>query len=470
MNPPPPTAGSRLLVIAAVATAVAAALYLWLTWCAFPVSNWNELRLAPAFALRAGVELYPALGGGPLSTWIYGPVGVCVNLPATFATTAIGALQTAGFINAATLILPLALIAFSNSVWRARGPAAAPLALGLMVLLLPVGSLTFQVADHTANALGLLATWLLARRPAPSTSTLVLAAAACVLAIWSKQTAVFLVPAHVLGLLSLRERPAAFRYLALTAALGLLSVALAAVAFGLGPLWLNLVSIPARLPWGDVADKLSRRWPHLLATLILAPVVAVYVARRLTVPDRLLRLALCVFAAQLPAGLLAFAKIGGDINVLSSWYFLLPPLVLVGLAPSAQTSAPWRAPLTAALLVLALRAPDFAQLPARPVTAHLAAATRLAHSFPGTVWFPHNPVVTYYADHRLYHVEDGIATRHLAGLPLRESEFRRHLPARLGAIAYPASQPHPFALQLLPEFSAGTTAGNWRIFTRPEPR
>jgi len=95
--------------------AVAALAYLWLGWCAFPASNWNELRLAPTFALVHGVAVYPPADGGPLSTWIYGPVGLLVNLPATLASSATAAVQLAGLINLLTLILPLSVVCFGNA-------------------------------------------------------------------------------------------------------------------------------------------------------------------------------------------------------------------------------------------------------------------------------------------------------------------------------------------------------------------
>src|SRR4051812_13567734 len=93
----------------------AAAAFLWSTWCLFPTPDWNEVRLAPAFALRHGLVVYPPSGGGPLSTWIYGPLPLVLNLPATFASSATGALEIAGAINALTLLAPLVLVCWTAS-------------------------------------------------------------------------------------------------------------------------------------------------------------------------------------------------------------------------------------------------------------------------------------------------------------------------------------------------------------------
>ena len=115
---------------ALVATTLGMIGYLWGAWCEFPFHPWNDVRLAPAFAVRHGINPYPLLEGGPLFTWIYGPVGILVNLPATWATTALGAIQTASVLNALTVLAPLAmtqLVGVSVSVPKTwKTPSVAP--------------------------------------------------------------------------------------------------------------------------------------------------------------------------------------------------------------------------------------------------------------------------------------------------------------------------------------------------------
>ena len=470
--PSPPLARHGWLACAALLAGLGALAYAWMSWCAFPGPTWNELRLAPAFALRHGVPLYPPAAGGPLSTWIYGPVGAIINLPATFAGSAENALEVAGLVNLLTLVLPLAWICSRAAGLRARGRAVPPLTLALLILALPAGSLVFQVADHAAMALGLLSTWLLAQRPAPSARRLALAAALCALAIWSKQTSLFLALAHVIALLAFRERAAALRYAAFVALFGLLALAAAGFYFGFANLWLNLVEIPARLPWGDVGEKISRRWAPLLAYVALPPLAALWLLRRSPpsgdpVAERFLRFGFVAFLTLLPVCALGFCKIGGDTNTLHGWYFLLPPLALVALARPLPPPAAWLAPLLAAVALVGLRTLEFQKLPVLPATARLRSAEQLARAAPGTCWFPHDPVVTFYSDHRLYHVEDGVATRSLAGLGVREKDFRAHLPPRLAAIVCAAEQPEPFSLQLLNDFNVRTAERHWIVFTRP---
>jgi len=165
----------------------------------------------------------------------------------------------------------------------------------------------------------------------------------------------------------------------------------------------------------------------------------------------------------LPPGFLAFIKIGGDINALQSPFFLLPAAVLLAAARTTLRTCF----LTGVAVILLLRLPQLAAAPAGPLTAKLDQAVALSRAHPGRAWFPFNPVVTIYTDHKLYHAEDGIATRHLAGLPLREADFRRHLPGPLEAVIYPIETRQPFALQLLNEFSQPAPIGHWRVYQRP---
>lgn len=462
----PPATSARFAVkpLAWIAAA-AAGVYLWLGWCAFPAANWNELRLAPTFALAQGQTIYPPAEGGPLSTWIYGPVGLVVNLPATLAPSATIALQIAGIINLLTLILPLAVIAFGFPELRARGIAACAVAFAVSVLLLPATSLQFQVADHTAIALGLLSCWLLTRCEHPR---VVVPAALAAFAVWSKQTAIYLIVAQVLWLFVNGQRRAAWSYALWSSLFGLLLLGLCSALFGFSALWLNLIEIPSRLPWGDMADKLARRTPQLLVQFglpILGSLALVRTHRwpdRTTASGRFLRLAIYVAVAAIGVGLPSFGKIGGDLNALHAWFYLAPALVVTVLIMDQPR---WLAPAAIALVVLA-RVPDFRTLPTRSQTAALAQAEQIARNNPGAVWFPYNPLVTWYSDHRFYHVEDGIATRHLAGLGLHEASFRRYLPAQCAGIAYPAGQTDFFALQLLPDFTHRVRAGDWTVFMR----
>ena len=56
MSVSPPFFTRKFGMVSVLGAAVAAvALWLWVYWCIFPVSVWNNVRLAPAFALARGL-------------------------------------------------------------------------------------------------------------------------------------------------------------------------------------------------------------------------------------------------------------------------------------------------------------------------------------------------------------------------------------------------------------------------------
>lgn len=477
MTPRPPMPHARFVLPACLAAAVLGALVcLWGAWCEFPSWAWNDLRLAPAFALRHGVNPYPLLGDGPLFTWIYGPVGLFVNLPATFAPSAQAAVQAACAINLLTVLSPLAIIFFGTPELRARGPAVPALALALAVLLTPRTTLLFQTADNTAVALGLLSCWWLARVAQPRGPRLAGAAALCALAIWAKQIAVFLPLAQLAYLWIASGRATALRYAGWVALFGLTALGAFAALFGFANLRLNLIEIPGRLPWAEPGPRLALRiWPLVQQVVLPALLLAAIAWRRrwparTDTPGRLFQVSALAAGAMLPIGLAGFFKAGGDTNLLHALPYLLPAGLLLWLARDTAPAAGAALRLAGGLAAaLALKAAELDPPPARPLTQHFAAAAELAAARPRALWFPQNPVLGLYLGGRLWHSEDGVYTRYLAGHRIREPDFRRHLPPELAGIVYPGIVADPFALALLPEFSRTVRVSYWNLHVRPAP-
>lgn len=468
--------GRSVLRLALTAAALGALGCLWAAWCEFPYHAWNDVRLAPAFALRHGLNPYPGAGEGPLFTWIYGPVPLFLNLPATFAPDAAGALQVAWVINTLVLILPLALIFLGSTELRARGPATTGLALTLAVLFIPRPNLVFHVADHAAIAAGLLSCWVLARDPRPSSRRLAAAAALCALAVWSKQIALFLLPAQLLFLAWSAGRRAATAYLGWAALCGLTGLALFSTAFGWTNLWLNLVTIPGRLPWAEAWPRLTLRTWSLAGQLLVPAVLLLGLHRRGiwptrdTVSGRFFQLAVLAAAALTPIGFTAFLKIGGDTNAFHAWDYLLPAGLLAWLSRDrAEASGAAARVALAVVAALGLRLSDLGSLPPRPWTGHFATAQPLIAAQPGGVWFPQNPVLSFYASGRIWHSEDGVVTRYLAGQPIREPDFLRHLPPHLAGVAVPASVTTASSLSLLPDYTHAIRGPHWTLHVRPPP-
>lgn len=469
-------ARSHVNILALVAATLGALACLWTAWCEFPFYAWNDVRLAPAFAVRHGINPYPGLGEGPLFTWIYGPIGTFINLPATFAPTANSALHTASVINALTVLGPLALIFFSSAQLRSRGLAACGLAIALATLLVPKPTLALQVADHSAIALGLLSCWCIARVPRPRGIRLVAAAACCALAVWSKQITLLLLPAQVVYFMISGQRATVVRYVGWVALFGVAALGAFIALFGFDNLWLNLVDIPGRLPWAEFWPRFNMR-PWLLVTQLLIPAILLLTVwrtghwpNRQSEHGRFFQLTVLAAVAMLPIGLLAFFKIGGDTNLLHSSHYLLPAFLLTWLVRDRSTTAAATMRLLAVLTVaLGARAPDLGSLPTRAYTQHIDTAAVLTSAYPQALWFPQHPVFTFYADGRLWHSEDGVLTRNVAGYGLTQEDFRRHLPPKLKGVVYPAIVDFPFAMPLLTEFNRTFKVPYWKVHTRDAP-
>lgn len=465
---------SRTLTLALVAGALGASGCLWSAWCQFPLQGWNDVRLAPAFALRLGINPYPPLDGGPLFTWIYGPAPLFLNLPATLASTPLAALQTACLINLLIVFVPIATIFFGSKELRGRGLSMTFFALVMAVLLAPQ-DLRFHVADHSAIAFGLLSSWCLARSAKPRNGQLALAAMFCALAIWSKQIAVFLLPAQLLFIAIGGNRGVMLRYFAWVSFFGLAALAVFSFQFGLENIWLNLVAVPGRLPWGEFAPNSRMRW-GLLGQVLIPAIGLVVLWRKRLWPSRehesgrFLLLSVLTAAAMLPAGLMALAKIGGDMNSLHSWGYLLPAVILAWLTPERR-AASWRGLeiCVGVALALVIRARDLATLPSEVFTQHLDAAHQLTAALPHELWFPQNPVLGFYASGKIWHSEDGVLTRNLAGYSIREPAFRRHLPPNLTGVVYPMTATKPPTLSLLPEYSHVLRVPYWTVHVRTPP-
>lgn len=475
MPPPEPVTRNRAPVLLFALAALAALGCLWVSWCEFKVYAWNEVRLAPAFAVANGINPYPPLGGGPLTTWIYGPVAILVNLPATLAPTLPLALNFAWAINAVVGLVPFAIIFFGSRELRARGLADGGLAIALALLLLPRWHFVMQVADRTAIAGGLLSCWCLARSTLPSASRLAAAAVLATLAIWSKQTETFLALAQFLWLWRASSRAVAWRYLGWLALCNAAAIAVFSAAFGFSNLWLNLVLIPMRLPLADFAPRLAMQ-PWLVAGLVIVPLVGIaWAARRgfvrapKTESRRFLHLSVFVFFAMLPVGLLGYFKVGGGTNLLHSWDYFLAGALLAWLAQDQVFPRTLTRTQAMVVMIMALRASEFRPFPHHAFSQDFTGAARILAEHHGGAWFPQNPLITFYAQGRLWHNEDGIATRYYARYGIREPDFRRHLPAPLRVVVYPSIVAHPFTLGLLPDFQPTSRNGAWTLYTSTTP-
>ena len=465
----PASIASTCLLLLAGSSATA---WLWVCWCLFPVSVWNDVRLAPAFALARGLPLYPPEDSGAVGTWIYGPLPLLLLWPATLAASAAHALLVAGAIN---LLMTIAVIAIVCAAWPAPAGSSLTrsdrfLAGALAIALWPRASWQYLQADNVTVALGLIGNLLLVRSRAPAwrwgAALFAIAGMAC------KQTSFGVPMAQIIWLGVTVGRAEALRHLGRCFGAGLAF----AVAIGMGLGWngtiLNLFTLPSHLPWTDAFfRRLVDLAPELSIHLALPALVMLTCHRVVWKRDSVLLLPSLAWLCALPPGMASLLKIGGTINSLQSLAYWLPPALVVALGAARRLrGATWVFP-SVALACLAICAVRLAGTPAhpwRPLTEHYRQAEFLARRFPNEIWFPWNPLVTIFSENSFYHGEDGLYVRFLAGHALTLVHARAHLPRQMCVIALPrGGTDWGIALHLLPPNAHRAEFGLWTLYSWP---
>lgn len=468
-----PDQSRRTAVEVALFVAVAAVLgfRLWTSFCFFPFAEWNDVRLAPSFMLWHGFNPYPGSETGPLTTWTYGPVPLLLNLPAVFASDAAGALLIAGVLNLLVAVVPIALV-----VWAIPAPLAAATrftrgwALVLCLAVWPGASLQYIQSDNAAVAFGLLSVFFLGSR---SPSAAMLAGLTAALAVWSKQTALALIPAQLLWLALAHDRSAAIRHAAICAAAGSALGAGFIVQFGWDGLWLNLVHLPGQFPYSqDFVGRTETLW-QALALNVALPLACVVAARRMIFRrDSPWLLPVLMWLFLLPGSLASIYKVGGAANSLNGALHLLPTAALTAVGwlrwATPRTAAAWMAAIALGVLLHQLSAAPL--LPVRPLTAHLASGAVLADRFAGQIYFPWNPLLTFYREHRFYHAEDGLSTRRAASHVRTPELTRRDLPASWTITAVPGWRENGAYRELQPTDAQLGALERWSLFFWPPGR
>lgn len=464
--PPGSPRPASFATIVMVAAATAVAFRFWTSGCFFPLAEWNNVRLAPTFMLAHGMTPYPAGDSGPVTTWIYGPVTLLLNLPAVLAPSSTSALLVAAGMTMLLAVFP-ALVAVQAASSGNSGSDRYT-ALFLCLALWPNTSLQYIQSDNTALACGLLSNAFLARSRPGCRRPLALAAVCTALAIWSKQTAISLLAAQVLWLgLSVGPRMAVRHLLYCAVACGALAVLFTAW-FGFDGLWLNLVVVPAGLPFVAEPMAHTRGMGVQLFLCVALPSAGLLVGRRAVWRrDSPWLLPALSWLALLPLGLISLYRIGGAPNSLNGVLYLAP-LVAVStvsrLRRMGSGGATWGA--FAALAVAIQQLASAPLLPLAPLGSYLAQGEALARANAGRIYFPWHPLVTFYAEHRFDHAEDGLSTRRIAGRPIALPAVRKHLPLDWSMTALPGwRESDPSVSRLLqPADARLVILGRWSVF------
>lgn len=438
MTPPDHSRWVARLAAASAGVAVAcAAVWLWLCLCTFPLRSWNDIRLAPAFAPRLGLPIYPG-ADGPASTWMYGPLPVWLNLPATLTPGPGEALVVAGVVNIVVTLLPTLAVAWlwPTGPLASPGPAGRIVAATLAIAAMPWATWQYLQADNFAIGCGLVANLVLVRgRGEPACFA---AAALATAALACKQTSLAIPLAQVVWLWLTAGRTAAAAHFGRLALTGLTWLGVILLACDPEKLWYTAVLTPAGLPWTDhPGQRFMQMLPHFLVHALVPLSLWLWLRGGEKGSQAALALPLIAWLLAWPLGMSSVFKIGGTNNCLQGYPLFLPAGCVVAVAAVGQRLGRPRAVTIVAAVAAAIL---FGRVTTRDVKIwrpHIEVydeAVDLSRRLPGALWFPWNPLVTVYTEKRLYPVEDGLYVKKVTGRPEPEPQTRGHLPPHFAAI------------------------------------
>lgn len=444
-------------------------------FCLFPIHAWNDVRLRPSFLVSDGLPLYPGLNGGPITTWMYGPVHPLWFYPVTWFHRAEDVYLAAAAWNIAGYVLCFAAMCL---LWpRSPGwpPRSVLLSLCACLMLVPSAYLTFLQADNVSLMCGLLSLVFLARHlETPSATGLWLASFLAASAAFAKAHGLAVVAGEWVGVSILygTTRAWSLAWRTITSCL-LWTFFTLCVSASPTAAWEHLVLIPAHLPWEASFLARTKTLGIDLVLMVMLPALLTFAfhIKKWIGPQH--GPAVSVWLFSLPIGLAGAYKIGGSNNSLHGVFYLLPVFLLPAFRNESSASAKraFRALLIIPLAGLALfhLRNSLINKPAHPVTARLHQAGYLAGGFKDSVWLPWRPLVGYLATGRHDHDEDGLYVRQLTGYFPSRKQIADHLPPRrtLTAIEDPGMN-WGVAAAMQPETAKSEVIGDWLIFSISE--
>jgi len=443
-------------------------IWLWINFCRFPNSCWNDIRLVPVFMAAMGEAVYNLPGSGVITTWMYGPVPLWFWSPALLGTTPIAALLIAGGVN---LGLTLGAIALMCAYWPCPG-ATRTLRWTAFIATIAVWTdhaFDYLQADNVAVALALLGNLLLVTNNGPSRDWKVwLAALATVLALGSKQTMLGVLLAQLIWLRLAYDWRTTLGYLGRTTFCGLIMAGIAIAQFGFGALWFGIVKTAGDLPMiEDGWERLRPLVPILIVQWGVPLTVLVVLGKKLLASDHVLRLPLLAWLCSLPLSLFGLLTTGGSTNNLYGWQLCAAPLLLGLLVRVNRIHRPvifLLSPSVAVMVVICLRIMLADHAPIRPDTRTVQQAMTIQAALPRQVWLPWNPLVSWFMDRKFYHAEDGMYVRFITGHTITVTQARTHLPEHFHAMAFPSPlMQWGIAAKLAPVDHVTRHIGGWEI-------
>jgi hypothetical protein len=451
-----------------------------------PFWEWNNVRLAPAFAIARGFELYSRPAHGAALSAMYGPVSAVAYLPATLAASPTVALLVAGGLALAYDFLPVLALFLRASGRRdppGRGTAAISLSafavFGIVSLDLPSLNYSAGRVHADAPALGLAMAACVATLEGWAGASAVLAG----LSVLTKQTMLPIVVVLPVWVLLTTGRRALGRYLLGLALGGGLLLAATLAWFDARGLLFNVLTVPGRYPWkGRFPTNLMhselgllREGLFFLVALTAGAVLLFSWADAGDGPSWRRRLAenpWCLIGsvgvAMIPISVLGFVKEGGVVNAYSpTTYFLAAAFFLM--AAQRLRPEPRAAPrpevrrLLATLAIVGVSA--YLIIAVQAVTMNVIGLRRIrpwanrpqiAYDYlrrhPGAAYFPSQPLAHLMAEGKLYHFLGALHERRVARIFVSEELVRAHLPPGFETLCYSTAKTEMYGDELASEF------------------
>lgn len=454
--------------------------------------DWNQARLAPLFGLRDGYSLYYSPEQGPITGTVLGPLAYLSYFPSLIANTPVPALLigslTASFYYLAPVIWSFL---FYGPFRRKEGRAMGLFLILIFVLwtigIQPLNYSGFHIhADAPAFGLaGAACAWLMREKEGlkrPYFLRLLFGATLAVLAVYSKQSVIFVLPALACFLWVVDGWRAALEFGAASIVLLFAVFGVFATLFGAHALFFNIYGYPSHHGFGTgymvfptrglgaalaVMVQTGRKvWDYgewVVAALALCYIVEAHLNRgNISVREWLRKNRWTVFhfvaLAGLPASVVFGAKVGADTNHYSLFlYFAIVGLLLfIGhlTLENGDVARPMVAAsviLLAALIPSAMISIDVPSLIRKLYSSHTEQVYEYETKHPGEVYFSFFPLPTLMAEGRLYHFEYGLFDRELGRARVSDAHFLQYVPPHMKYVQrYPENSP---MVEYLPQFA-----------------
>jgi hypothetical protein len=451
--------------------------------------DWNQARLAPLFGLRYGYSLYYPPETGPVMGAIYGPISYLAYFPTLLAHTPVPALLIGAFTATIYFIGPVIAAFISGPFRRGQG-----LAVGLFLLVAfffwTAGDSSLRYccfnihADAPAIGFAAAACVLLMRRPEPSAWILAAAALFTALAVFSKQSVIFVVPVAAAFLWVADGRRFALRFLALFGALLALMFGGFAAVFSTQALYFNLYGFPSHHGFGDlgymrfpepgvafalkVLVRTARRFWDFARWLILLSAICYMLEFHLNhhlkmsirewIRNHRWILFHCAAIGGLPFALIFGSKVGASENAFgpSIYFGLTGLLLLIGhlVLNHREISSPVLAACAVLVVTLVPGAGgtfDFNKLIQNLKVNHTEQVYEYDKNNPGQTYFSFFPLSVLMAEGSMVHFEYGVFDRELGGAPVTRAHFMQYIPPHPQYVQR-TDQDSPI-LEYLPQFA-----------------